>query len=164
MAAAFGPLPSTPIAHGAATSAVSFDGSARWVQVPSTSTLSVSGNLTVEAWAKPTSVVTGLNGVVSKPGYALALLPIDTGFAVVLQVTLVGGKTYRATTAAAGPLGLGQWYHLAGTFDGQALRVFVNGNLLATLPQAGTIDDTSAGAAPDWHAGWVQHPLRRRDR
>ena len=119
VAATVGPLPPTPVAYGVTSGAISMHGAPDYVQVPDSAALRISSNVTVEAWAKPTSLVTGLNGIVSKPGYALALQPMDNdGFAVVLLITS-GGKIYTATTAPAGPLGLGQWYHLAGTFDGR---------------------------------------------
>src|SRR5438105_8050836 len=113
----------TPVAHGLTTSAVAFHTAADWVEIPDAPSLSVTTNLTVEAWAKPLSLVTGYNGLVSKPGYALALQPMGDGFAAVLLAN-IGGKTYAVGTFDSGPLGLGQWYHIAGTYDGATLRVF----------------------------------------
>ena len=137
------PLHLAPTAHAQTSSAVAFRTSADSVEVRNSPSLSVTSNLTVEAWTKPTSVVTGLNGVVSKPGYALALQPIGNGFSVVLMAN-IGGKTYSVGTEAVGPLGLGQWYHLAGTYDGSALRVFVNGVQLASVAQTGALDTSQA--------------------
>ena len=49
-------------------------------------------------------------------------------------------------------LTLNQWYHLAGTYDGSTIRLYVNGSLAASLAMPGTLRteaDVYIGAAPD---------------
>src|SRR4051812_47052167 len=80
---------SISVAHAQASSAVSFSGS-NYIQVPSSSSLDVSNNLTVEAWAKPTSV-SGFADIAGKGGsYEIAVQPADYGFQVLFQM-LSGG-------------------------------------------------------------------------
>src|SRR3954451_24334218 len=47
--------------------------------------------------------------------------------------------------AAGGPVPAGAWTHLAATYDGAVLRLYVNGALAASTNAAGSIA-TSAGA------------------
>jgi hypothetical protein len=48
-----------------------------------------------------------------------------------------------ATNAALGPnlMGLGAWTHLAGTFDGSTIRLYVNGALAASQAHVGDVSD-----------------------
>src|SRR5215471_2396220 len=130
-----------PAAHAQLAAALTFNGS-NYVQVPNNATLSVPTNLTLEAWMKPTSV-SGFRDIVGKTGYELGVQQAGTGFQVQFQLRVAGGW-YTATTPAASPLSLGRWYHVAGTFDGNAMRLWVDGALRSTQNIAGSIDTTTA--------------------
>ena len=130
------------VAHAQGSSALSFSGT-NYVQVPSSASLNVSNNLTIEAWMKP-ATVTGFADLAGKgSSYEIAVQPADYGFQVLFQM-LSGGAWYSATTVSSGALAVNQWYHIAATYDGSSMRIFVNGALLGSLAVSGTIDASTA--------------------
>jgi Concanavalin A-like lectin/glucanases superfamily/Domain of unknown function (DUF1929)/Bacterial Ig domain/Kelch motif len=130
------------VAQAQGSSALAFSGN-NYIQVPGSASLNVSNNLTVEAWAKPTSV-SGFADIAGKgASYEIAVQPADYGFQVLFQM-LSGGAWYSATTVASGPLAVNQWYHIAATYDGSAMRIYVNGTLMGSLTVSGSIDASTA--------------------
>src|SRR5206468_12794804 len=70
------------------------------------------------------------------------------------------GGSWRSV--ASGQLALNQWYHVAGTYDGARMRLFVNGAQVAIQSTTGAIDQTanplrigSADASGDFFAGTI---------
>lgn len=133
---------SLSIAHAQGSSALSFSGS-NYVQVPGSSSLNVSNNLTIEAWAKPASV-SGFADIAGKgSSYELAVQQADYGFQVLFQM-LSGGTWYSATSVPSGALAPNQWYHIAATYDGSTMRIYINGVQMGSLAVSGTIDTSTA--------------------
>jgi hypothetical protein len=108
-------LGSAPEAH-AANRAISCDGVddfaiASFLPGVSTTTL------TVELWARPDAFSSFGSIASASNGYAMAA-------AETANFTIGPGST---VTASGGSLIVGEWVHLAGTYDGSTLRVFLNG-------------------------------------
>lgn len=53
------------------------------------------------------------------------------------------GGAYRNTSTQ---IESGRWYHAVGTYDGEMVRLYVNGVLAASTPATGTLSSPSAGA------------------
>jgi Concanavalin A-like lectin/glucanases superfamily len=117
--------------------ALSFDGVDDWVSVPNDAALNLSAGMTIEAWVKPT-VLSSWRSVVMKEQasalpYALyANSATDTPAAQVMTSSLRN---------ASGPpaLGVNTWTHLAMTWDGSVVRLFVDGAEVANGPAPGTL-------------------------
>jgi hypothetical protein len=117
--------------------ALSFDGVDDWVSVPDDAALNLSAGMTIEAWVKPT-VLSSWRSVVMKEQasalpYALyANSATDTPAAQVMTSSLRN---------ASGPpaLGVDTWTHLAMTWDGSVVRLFVDGAEVANGPAPGTL-------------------------
>jgi hypothetical protein len=125
------------IAQAPASSALSFNGS-NYVQVADNASLRILINLTLEAWIKPTRA-SGHQHFVGKNNYELSTKPSGTGFKVLFEFASAG--SWRSVTS--GQLPLNQGYHVAGTYDGSTMRLFVNGTQVASRATTGNIDQTS---------------------
>src|SRR5262249_3176323 len=99
--------------------------------------LQLGSGMTLEAWVNPTSTTSNWRDVIYKPDDNYYLEgSSDQGGAP------SGGGTFGgsgANTVAAGPLPADSWSHLALTYDGVTLRLYVNGLLASSQPRAGTI-------------------------
>ena len=141
-------------------SALSFDGVNDWVTVPDANSLDLTTGMTLEAWVRP-SVSGGWRTVVFKerPGGLVYSLysSTDTGRPSGEVLTSTGVET-------RGPAALptSTWSHLATTFDGSVLRLYVNGTLASSTTSAGSIA-TSTGVLRiggnsvwgEWFAGLI---------
>ena len=135
--------------------AFSLNGSS-YLQVPSSASLSPTAAITIDAWIHPTATAT--SRIVDKitaggnDGYLLDLYGGKLRL-LVDSVGLSGATTLQANTT----------YHVAGTFDGTTMTVYVNGSSDGSVPYNGTIPVNalpvrigvdSTGAA-NFFTGWV---------
>jgi hypothetical protein len=127
----------SPIQHSA--SAISFDGLDDIVTIPDNNSLDISSAITLEAWIYPIKN-SGIQNVMSKSSSASNngyIFPrTDNGWASFSTYLHIGG----AFRVVSSPLpSLNTWYHLAATYDGSAIRIYLNGALVNSLPVTGTI-------------------------
>lgn len=132
-------------APGKVGQAFSLDGTAGFVEAPDSASLSILGQLTIDAWIKPNNVA-NIQDIVSKynscqgaeqKSYDFALR--DSGAFQFCVYDGQGGYHCVLTTTAITP---GVFTHVAGTFDPatQAMKVYFNGvdTLAPVLP--GSVD------------------------
>ena len=101
--------------------------------------------LTLSAWILPTEH-TGYREILRKEsGDDRVLFSLQhDGSILSLGLNVIGYIECDATVDPAQWLD-GLWHHCAGTFDGQAMRVYLDGRLVATTPRPGVI---STGSGP----------------
>jgi hypothetical protein len=104
-----------------------FDGNGDYLTVPdgTWSQLS-SGSFTIEMWAYP-NALGGYQTLISKRGATWEL-----GFDPSNKLYWYNGTVYPTTAAVTN----GQWVHVAATWDGTNLRLFINGTLDTTISGA----------------------------
>ena len=117
----------TMFAAGKVGQAFSFDGTNDFVEVPSSAGLSITGPITVEAWIQrsattPQSIVEKYG--TNQGGYGLRVMSNGR-----LQFFTIGDNETSDAVTGGSTLFVGTWYHVAGVWDGTALRVYVNGGL-----------------------------------
>jgi hypothetical protein len=123
-------------------SALNFDGSNDNVVVPVKSALNVVSQLTIEAWIKP-SKTSGVQDVISKSSASSSngyIFPRTTGgwntIEFLLNINSAGWKTLKVNYGADK---VGQWHHVAATYDGFTMRIYIDGVLSGSMNFAGTI-------------------------
>jgi hypothetical protein len=110
------------------------------VRVPDAPSLSLTGPFTLAAWVRPSAAPTGNQGVIEKwdwdgararRGYFLRLEASRKPRAAVFDANGNG-----VDVPAVGPVPADVWTHVAAVFDGSTLRIYVNGAVQGTAPNA----------------------------
>ena len=134
------------ISAGYFSNAVSFDGTNDYVKIADAPSLNITQG-TWEAWikfdAKPSDVGHPMNPLAKANQYwihgSLNDLDSNTNNAIVVKIS-VGGTRYCAKTDSDF-IDVGVWYHVAGTYDGGILKLYVNGTLIeSNTAPIGNID------------------------
>jgi hypothetical protein len=131
----------TPVVSRAA-GALGLDGVDDHVEVPSAPGLNPTAAMTLEGWVFAENLTAGQIGIAGtwddlSGGNRTYMLWIQGG----RLEFLVGPGVVRVTDPAAFPVG--RWVHVAGTYDGTALRLYVDGQLVGTAGHSGGIGTNS---------------------
>ena len=123
-----------------------YDFSSDNIIIPNSTSLSPTSTITVEAWIKADSWAANSwqNVIVSKDGWASGNqgYTLRAGANGTLSFNLAFGPSwYEAESAPV--MVAGRWYHVAGTYDGSNINVYINGELAGTTPISGTINQGS---------------------
>jgi chitodextrinase len=119
--------------------ALSFDGVDDLVTVADAASLDLTGGMTLEAWVRPSSLGSSWRTAVLKErpgGLAYALYP-HTGGRGPSGHVFVGSSEPRARLGTA--LTANAWSHVAATYDGARIRLYVNGVERASHMATGSI-------------------------
>jgi hypothetical protein len=119
--------------------ALSFDGVNDYVTVADANDLDLTTGMTVEAWVRP-AALSGWNTVVMKEGtsttLAYGLYANDSNPWPAVTVRISSNDQSAIGTS---PLPLNTWTHLAATYDGANLRLYVNGVQAGSRAQTGSM-------------------------
>ncbi len=98
--------------------------------------LDLGSEASIEAWVR-FDTIGSFRGVIATNGIAL----YANGSDVLFHAQFAGGVLFAAH--GPGVLTAGEWIHLAGTYDGSILRLYINGQEVATQLASGPTDDTA---------------------
>ena len=141
--------------------AFSFNGNSQVMQVVDAPALNPTSALTLECWAKLTAFAgAGVSTtVIEKGGAADAVRQYEIG-----TVPSAGQHYFQPALWTSGgfqgpvgttPIVLNTWYHVAITYDGASVKLYVNGNLDCSAAITGTIP---VSTHPLWIGGDLEDP------
>jgi len=139
-------------AAGKFGNALSFDGTSAWVTVADAASLDLTNGLTLEAWVNPTSG-TGWRSVILKEGgsgMAYALYSANNASRPAGYVHTNSDVAVNGTAAVP----MNAWTHLALTYDGATMRMFVNGVQVSTRALTGSASVTSGALRIGGNSVW----------
>jgi len=131
----------TPFVDGKVGRAFSFDGATQYVSVPSSAALQPRTGITLEGWVSFSAAPTGYAGIAGtwddNSGAFRTYLFWVLGQTLEFIVSPDGGTYQRASDPTAFPVG--QWVHVAATYDGTTIRLYRDGAEVAWAASAGQI-------------------------
>ncbi|MBM3779083.1 MAG: HYR domain-containing protein [Acidimicrobiia bacterium] len=144
-------------APGVSGQAFSFDGVNDFVRVLDSPTLDLTSHITLAAWVKATP--DAVNGNTESGGILGKVVPVAAGWTAPYQAYNLfyfgtedapafymgygGGTAYTALGTPLGSVPPSEWHHVAGTYDGSAMRTYIDGHLVNTKPLTGPITATN---------------------
>src|SRR4029453_12813671 len=116
---------------------LAFNGSSARVNVPDAPLLDLTSAMTLGAWVKPTTGTSSWRDVIYKGNDNYFLEATSTSTARPVAGATIAGVDQQATGTVA--IAANTFTHLATTYDGSAVRLFVNGTQVASKAATGSI-------------------------
>jgi hypothetical protein len=133
--------------------AISFDGVNDWVTVPDAASLDLTTAVTLEAWVRPSALSGAWRTVVLKEQSTSLVYGLYAND----DQNRPNGTVYVGSeldTRGTSQLALNTWTHLATTWDGATLRLYVNGTQVSSRAIAGTLPSSSGPLRIGGNAIW----------
>lgn len=136
-----------------------------WINVPDAplkaQTMTLAGWIYIDSYRSQPSPIFSAERGAGANGWAYRLQINSTGHLLMEAIAPVGGSTARVATSSQ-VLATGQWYHVAGTYDGYTSKVYVDGVLdgaSATASTFAAMDTTASipvaiGHLENWSVQW----------
>src|ERR1043166_5991905 len=109
------------------------NGTSSYSSVPSSSTINIGGPITIEAWIKLTSINGNYQDIVCREAWQQAGTGGGYEFAITnsgkVRLDLYQSPNQYTTVIGATTVTASTWHHVAGVFDGNQMRVYLDGVL-----------------------------------
>ena len=142
--------------------AISFAGTAGWVTVSSSALLNLSTGMTVQAWVYPTALSSWRSVIIKERtgGLSYGLYGNSDTSRPAAYVNLGGSDV---GTNGMAQLPLNTWTHLAATYNGATLRLYVNGTNVSTRTVSGSLVTSSNPLRIGGNSVWNEYFTGRID-
>jgi hypothetical protein len=122
--------------------ALDFDGLNDYLDVPHNPSLNVEKGITLESWIRRNDMKHGWTTILEKDRdiYDIKINP-ENEFVFILKFT-TGTEVF---TSHFSSWETNHWYHLAGTYDGKTVNLYLNGLLMESYQREGNVISTSDG-------------------
>ena len=129
--------------------AVTFDGSFSRISIPNSTSLQISGSISIECWmnASPGSI-SAISDFVSKPASPSDVSPyfdycLSSGRSTHIAFIISMGSNYYQVNSNTVQVA-NTWYHVVGVYDGAHISIYINGVLDCTpVAVTGTVNTNS---------------------
>jgi len=151
-----------PNPAGQANSALYFNGTNSWVEVPnSPSLMSPISGLTISGWIK--SEVNNAFFLCKINGPSMNAYQYRTGIDINNDTYYLGFNGQDYNSGSSIPIPLNEWFHYAVTYNGDSIKFYINGVLSSKVKQTGTIIPNDqrleigrdAYGPIEWLKGWM---------
>lgn len=126
----------TRVTSGKFGGALNFDGASNLVAVKSSPTLSLTQAMTLEAWVYPTATQSGWRTLLQKADSYFLHASGNKALQPEAGVVYNNSGSQLASSAA---ITVNAWTHVALTYDGSNLRLYLNGALVSSRAKTGAI-------------------------
>ena len=141
--------------------ALAFNGSSSVAVINASPSLNLTGAMTLEAWVYPSAAQSGWRTIIQREVDAYFLhASSNTALAPAAGGTF-GGTVAFTNSPSALPLNV--WSHLAVTYDGASVRLFVNGVMASSKAQTGAIQSSTAALRIGGNVPYGEYFLGRID-
>ncbi len=117
-----------------------FDGVNDYVNVPHSEEITPTVGLTLACWAKSDNATWNANGLLISKRNSFILSARSGSRSIALYVCI--GGSWKSLTYAS-DIDITEWHHYAATYDGKHMRLYVDGEPVASQAQSGLIDATT---------------------
>jgi hypothetical protein len=127
----------TFVAAGKLGASLKLDGTDDYVDCGAAESLNITDQITLSAWIKPGNFANAAyQTFVGKGDHAYCIQQTNGN---VIQFYIYSGAWYTANSAAVTSTMNAAWHHVAGTYDGTQLKLFVDGVMVGSSLRTGTI-------------------------
>jgi hypothetical protein len=137
--------------------ALDFGGTGSYVLVPDDDALDLTDAVTITAWFNLNEAIVGQRRMMSKNNSIFLLF--DFGDPNSLDFLVKPDNDFTESTTTDWKIG--QWYHFAGTYDGDALRIYIDGKLEGETTGVPPMDSSDLDlwiGADDWQLPTTSFP------
>jgi hypothetical protein len=127
-----------------------FHGADGRVEIANNAALNFTTAMTVAACVRPQSLSSGY--IVDK-WYALDSYHLSLSSGNFIFSTAFPGGAWGITKDVLAPAAANVWQHVAGVYTGSSIQLYVNGNLVASTPASGTLQQSARPVVIGGHSG-----------
>ena len=143
--------------------ALTFNGTSSQVNIPDNTTLDLTNGMTLSAWVYPTTSSATWRTVILKENAPYLVYALYSSGDGALPSGFVRSGTTEKSAVGASALPVNTWTHLATTYDGANVRLYVNGTLVRTVAATGNMANSAAPLRIGGNSVWGEYFTGRID-